>query len=250
MACFNAWDIGACGCTSATFNCTFTLHGCINPPNNGALFNGITVHVYDHSGGTLLVSGTTSGSGSVTLAIPGAPGSYYVTVPAYNARWTNYATTTSLSSGGTFVIAMATNTAGGYACCTNIDIPIHNHITYTDSNGTQTYSWSSCSLQAYYSLAGIGPNYSSGCSGAAATRIYRIVSLSGANTLTVTREWYVLASNHSCYCDYAAICSGNGQGMTVGANCTITSIAIPLAFTVTPTGASGDPLGGNITISE
>jgi hypothetical protein len=252
MACFNSWDIGACGCIPATFNFTFNLYGCKNPPNNAAIFSGITVNVYDHFGGTLLVSGTTGAGGSVLLAVPGATGTHYVTVPAPNARWTNYGANLSLTSGGTGTIQLPTNTAGGYACCSNIDIPIHNQITYTDANGSHTYSWTSCSLQGYYSMAGVGPNFGGTpqCSGAAATRIYRIIQPNGANILATTREWYVSASTPSCYCDYAGLCGGNGQGKAVTANYTITSIAIPLAFTVTPTGDAGDPVGGNITISE
>jgi hypothetical protein len=262
MACFDAWDIGACGCSVPTFNVTFVLHGCLTTPHNTALFSGFTIHVYDYSGGTLLVSGTTGAGGSVVLAIPGAPGAYYyVTVPAYNARWTNFGASLFLYP-ATFGIALPTNTAS-YVCCSNIDIPIHKALSYTDANGTATITFTSaCNTQNFkYASPAISPINPSCNATTGATAILRQISQSGANTLSVNRTWYGILHSGSpgyCYCDYSGLCGGGGTGLEMSQTYLITSIAVPLTFTVAltlttnPAGYPPDPmvtLGQSISVT-
>ena len=263
MACFDTWDIGACGCSVPTFNVTFKPRGCLSTPNNASIFSGITVNVYNYSGGTLLVSGTTSGSGSVTLAVPGTPGTYYVTVPAPNARWTNYGANLSLTSGGITAIAMPTNTTS-YVCCSNIDIPIHKALSYTDANGTTTITFTSaCNTQNFkYASPAISPVNPSCNATTGATAILRQISQSGANTLSVNRTWYgIKYGGGYCYCDYAGLCGGGGNGLEVSQTYLITSMAVPLTFTVAltlttnPAGYPPDPMvtlgqSINVTVSE
>ena len=249
-----------CSCTCGSFSFTFNLRSCIATPNNAALFNGITVNVYTNSGmGTLLASGTTSGSGAVTLSWSGVAGTYYVTVPAYNARWTNYAASLSLTpSGGNIRIALPTNTAGGYVCCTNIDIPIHSPLHYTDSSGCSggcSLTWtSSCNASSSYAISGIYPIFNTCNTTTGTTTIAYGIRQGSANVLTIFRDWYVYSGLTTCYCDTTRCGGTNFDGAEDSVNFTIASIAIPLAFTVTPTGSwpgyAVDPVTGSVTVSE
>lgn len=258
MGCLTVQDVGRCGC--AGFNCKFLPCGCKNPPNNQTLFSGITVDVYDHSGGTLLVSGTTDSTGTVTLTIPGtSPQTCYVSSSAPNARWLNYGANRSLSTGANIAFQFPTNSTGGYTCCggiapNNIDIPIHTPLTYTDADGSHTITWtSSCNAQLNFcpaiSVSPIGPT----CVGSGNTEVTAQITQTGPNRLSVGPTWWVEYTNYNCYNP----CGTHQQGLVATVNHTITSIAVPLAFTVTAVPSSGNvspaapfPYSFSITVSE
>lgn len=132
MACWSTWDISGCGCP-----CTvgFTVFGC-----NGLKYSGLTVNVYDHSGGTLLATGTTTSTG-VSLTWPGTSGTYYVQVTGMSARFQSYGVNTSLTCGGAVNITLSVAT--GYTCYAGCLLPVANTLTFTGSLGptcTLTYS--------------------------------------------------------------------------------------------------------------
>jgi len=108
MACFSVWDIINCGCTTSCSQ-AFTVTGC-----GGIAYPGLTVSVYTSSGGTLLASGTTNGSGQVALSWSGSSGTYWVAITGQSARFAAYGQSLALTCGGSKVIALAT--ASGYHC--------------------------------------------------------------------------------------------------------------------------------------
>ncbi len=251
-----------CNCNASTMTVTISPYGCINPPNNSALFSGITVNIYDHSGGTLLASGMTGGSGSVVLSWSGAAGTYYITIPAPNARWTNYGASNSLSNGGTYALSMPTNAGGGYSCICSLDIPIvTTGWTFTDANGSHPLGTiSTCQGNitpfpyGYTTSYNVTPDVAGSptCVGGAPTKIFGIVTI--AQTFVVNREYYVSSTNHLCYCDAATSCGAGGVAIIQSASSILSSIAIPISMTVTPSAVAGgyapDPVGGNITVTE
>lgn len=261
MPCFNAWDIGACGCTAATMTVTVHPYGCVYPPNNAALFSGITVNIYDHSGGTLLASGSTGGSGSVVLTWTGSGGTYYITIPAPNARWTNYGSNQALANGSAYNLQMPTNTGGGYSCVCSLDIPIKTTgWTYTDANGSHPLVISSCTANispfpyGYITGYTVSPNAMSSptaCVGSTTTKIFGVVTI--AQTFVINRLYYVASSHLLCYCDTTS-CGVGGHAVVQSATSVLSSIAIPISMTVTPSAVPGtyapDPVGGNITVTE
>ena len=256
-------NTGCCTCGGGAFSFTFRLAGCKPTPNNPALFNGITVNVYTDSGmGTLLASGVTSGSGAVTLGWSGTPGTYYVTVPAFNARWIDYAANLNLTpSGGSGTISMPTNTAGGYSCCggvgvNNIDIPLHGPLTMTDGSGnTYPLLWSSgCSSQHNFCSSGTASPITPACTGPGNIWIAFSIRENGANYLAIGIEWYVSFGQVTCYSDCT---TGAQQGCTASGFYTIASIAIPLHFTIAmvpdggnPGGSAPYPFGLSMTVTE
>ena len=157
MACFDAWDIGACGCTSAY---PVTCKGC----SSIVFASGQSIQVWDHSGGTLLNTYTTNSSGQISVPT----GTYYF-IPS-NGRF----------AGGTVTVGTGTNTASfgvatGYQCCTQCAQPLSTtiHATFTvkgaltlTAGGTPFgagWGWTSGALGAYMVLSGTW--YLTGCSG-------------------------------------------------------------------------------------
>jgi hypothetical protein len=107
VACYNRWDIGGCGCASCTE--TFTVLGCNLLPAVG-----VTVSVFASSGGALLASGTTNGSGQVALAWAGASGNVWVTITGYSSRFNAFAQTVAIVCGSSKTLSLVP--AAGYAC--------------------------------------------------------------------------------------------------------------------------------------
>lgn len=162
-------DVGACHC-GVTCSVTFTVKS-LSPCLTAALGSGITVSVYDHSGGTLLAQGTTNGSSQVTLAWNGASGTYYVTADAstFSARFNDIAGSPSLTCGGQTVLAPSA--ASGYTCTGDCSLPIKNTLiatftvagacTLTQSGG----NWSGTLAGRTISALGIHNMAVVGCSG-------------------------------------------------------------------------------------
>jgi hypothetical protein len=108
MACFDAWDIGACGCGPPVCNYTFCATGL-----TGSALAGALIYIYTNSGlGTLVGSGTTDSTGCCTINI-GATGTYWevITATGFNT-WSG--SVTGGSCGGTQTpIPLATANQGG-----------------------------------------------------------------------------------------------------------------------------------------
>lgn len=139
MGCIFKGSIGGCGCTTP-ITATFTVHGC-----NSLAYQGVTVSVYTSSGGTLLASGTTDATGSVTLSWSGAAGNDWVTVTGQSARFAAYGATTSITNGGSTTITLTP--AAGYYCFPGSGclLPLAATIHATDTllgNATLTYQTS------------------------------------------------------------------------------------------------------------
>ena len=118
MGCFNKYDVGGCGC-----NLTIEVDGCV------AGYSGLTVQIYDHSGGTLLFTGTTDGSGRVAPSL--SPGTYYVVITGQSARFDAYGANTGLASG---LNQIALTPAAGYCCLggqSGCNLPVSAFLNYT-----------------------------------------------------------------------------------------------------------------------
>lgn len=147
---FGAWDIAGCdcGCGSACSQ-TFTVQGCISG------LAGATVEVWDSGGTTLLQSGTTNGSGQVTLTWTGT-GSIVAKVTGMSARFAAFSQSMTVTCGGTRTLSLSAAT--GYSCCAACNLPLANTLFLTDSivgavtlthsgstwTGTVVYSYPQC----------------------------------------------------------------------------------------------------------
>jgi hypothetical protein len=111
-AAFSLWDLGGCNCSGGgggTCSQTFTVVGC-----SGLTYAGVTVSVYTLSGGSLLASGTTNGSGQVTLSWTGSGGTYWIAVTGQSARFATYGQSLNLTCGASTTLTLALAT--GYHC--------------------------------------------------------------------------------------------------------------------------------------
>lgn len=106
--------IGKCNC-STSCTTTFNVRGC-----NGLNYQGATVSIYDHSGGTLLASGTTNSSGNATLTFAVSSFPYWLTI-AGSARLSSVAQNFS-QCGGTATFTLTP--AAGYACIGGCVLPV------------------------------------------------------------------------------------------------------------------------------
>lgn len=113
MPCFDAWDIGACGCAGFLVTCK----GCGLLPMAGAL-----IQVWTSSGGTLLGTQTADGSGRITLGA----GTYFLIDTSGRLVGQSITVSGDMSTG---LGAAAT----GYACYTPCVIPIKKTLYLTDS---------------------------------------------------------------------------------------------------------------------
>jgi hypothetical protein len=96
MACFDAWDIGACGCGPSVCNYTFCVVGMA-----GSALAGASIQIYTNSGlGTLVGSCTTDGTGCCTINV-GSPGTYWEVITATHFNtWSGSVSVGSGSCGG------------------------------------------------------------------------------------------------------------------------------------------------------
>lgn len=245
-----------CCTTGGGFTQTITVYGCVTPAINPALFAGITVRVRTSSGGSILASGPTNSSGQVSLSWSGSDGNYWVEVVAPNARFNDYGATRSLTDGGSITAQLPVGT--DYACCAStLDIPLKlTGWSYTDDNGT--YSVGRCgNLAVYTTPYDVSPNAQGTACGPTTVDITANIvptAFGGLNRLNIIRSW------RSGTCGTGdAYCTGTpADGCIYTDSSTvyyeITSLAIPIAATVTPVanGANhmADPVGGNVTFSE
>jgi hypothetical protein len=121
--------IGACNCAGPCSQ-TFTVNACSGQPYASVP----TVNVFNHSGGTLLASGTVNGSGQVTLTWTGSTGSYFITVTGASSRFASFSSTTSLTCGGSHIINLSA--ASGFVCGLGCLLPIATTLHVTFSTGT------------------------------------------------------------------------------------------------------------------
>ena len=109
MSCFNAWDIGACGCGPSACNVGFGVQGL-----SSQWISGASVSVYtDSSLATLIGTCTTDGTGKCTIDV-GSTGTYWevVTAPNFNT-WSGSSSVGSCNVNLSPVNIGATNQNGG-----------------------------------------------------------------------------------------------------------------------------------------
>jgi len=123
----STWDIGDCCCPSCVT--------CVQLTCCGGPVAGITVDIYDHSGGTLLASGTSGANGKVCTTL--ATGTYYV-VPSGGGTCVWTPGNRSLVCNST--ITIVGTVPGGVTCCGTCAIP--SILTLTDSVGSCTLTLS------------------------------------------------------------------------------------------------------------
>jgi hypothetical protein len=136
VATYSLFDVGACNCTS-TCNATFTVQGCGSAPISGAT---VTANG---------VSGTTDGSGNVTLNV-GSAGTYTVTVTGVSARFASFSQSIAVTCSSTHVLSLSA--ASGFVCTIPCALPISTTLNLTTNcselilaGGTLTWngtSWS------------------------------------------------------------------------------------------------------------
>ena len=137
-----------CSCNSGgNFHHTFTMYGCASPAHTPNNFSGLTVSVYDHSGGSLLASGTTNSGGAATLTWTdsGTPTRYVTSTTPWVGRNDAYAGSLVLTNNGSHTLSLAAST--GYVCC-QLDFAVPTTLHWTGGEGSYplTYnsgSWSS-----------------------------------------------------------------------------------------------------------
>jgi hypothetical protein len=211
-----------CGCRQ-----TFTVIGCSSHPLTGHVLN-----VYDHSGGTLLTTGTTDGSGVVTLTWNGSPSVFVI--PA-GGRFIGQSLT--VSCGGSTTITFAIDTTN-YACTSLCADPISKTLHLTDSvlgSATLTYAASQWSGTTTYTYPAYG-----GCSCTAST---------------VTLTWTLdIFSNLDCSwagrIGISDACPGNGRPVTFTFSGDTSYSLANSAINCSPFNFSGNPqsnIGGCVS---
>ena len=239
MACFDTWDIGACGCAPTGY--TVTCKGC----NSYIFTTGQSIQVWNHSGGTLLNTYTTNSSGQISVPA----GSYYI-VPA-SGRFGGQ--NVSISAPVTITFAAKS----GYVCCVNLWFPVPTTIYWTDSDITHqaiTYNtsflfWNTHNYNMIASTSGCNVSSSPCCtSGTSNPNLTIGITCTGAS-----RSWGEIVCSGGVYL-YKGVTCGTQQGASSGAlfgfNSTMNP---PFAWTGTLTHQSGnlaDPVGGTVTLTE
>jgi hypothetical protein len=134
MACFDTWDIGACGCNPGI---VVTVWGCFDP------LGSYSISLYTSSGGSLVGNYTTDSGGVATLP----QGTFWVT--SSDGRFAGSSTIYSYPCDITLVPASGYHCLSGTIC----NLPVADTLTYTDPNGsiTLTYNliqgfWLGCSV--------------------------------------------------------------------------------------------------------
>lgn len=154
----------SCCCSGTTCNGNvFTIHGCAQSCGGTTGVDGVTINVYTSSGGTLLATGTTNSSGTVTLSWSGTA-TYWT---ASKSRWTTYTASGTLTCGATQTATLTPAT--GYRCLgticgtTTFADPISETLYATDTLGnswTLTYNsgtnqWEGSTTGSYAGGTGI-----------------------------------------------------------------------------------------------
>jgi hypothetical protein len=207
MACFDAWDIGACGCTAT---CSTTIGGNVSGCG-GAALGGATITAHDAtSTGTVLGTATSvSSGGAYTVSCTGAiPGNAIVLVVSFPPRCTSVNRTLSYTAGtpNSTQWSCAKTTpnattnltpASGYNCGPCV-APIKNTVALTDSIlGNVNLTWVSANLWTG-SVSWTGGF----CTCASSTQSI-IVQWNGSS---VSYQWKTISSGNFC-----PSASGNNQ---------------------------------------
>ena len=249
MACFDAWDIGACGC-----GFSITCKGC----NSTALVT-YAVDIYNTSGGTLLYSLTTDSSGHISL--PG--GTYWIQSadgffagPSFTVR-----------APASITLTAATNYVCATSCCALLPIP--RTLSITDTIGTYTATWSNIS-SSWETGLGVSNNVSpvASCTGGTTctwqsgthtgtTSYFYSVTCQSVNHLTINRFWYVVTKFTTPgpeYCPAGCHTSASGGPLGNGnsnATAAVTCGAIAWSGTLTWSGTGiADPVGGTVSYTQ
>jgi hypothetical protein len=187
---FSTFDVGGCCCPPCTH--LFTVQGCNNLP-----YPGVTVSVYTASGGTLLDSDTTDGSGQVLLSWTGAAGNYWVTVTGISSRFTAFAQSISLTCGGSHTLNLVPTSS--YACWAGCVVPVARtlHVSFSPAylpNITLTSTggqWQTNLIRVAY--AGCGACIARNTDIQVDTHV-----ISGVEKLRVAWYWVDSAHGNSC----------------------------------------------------
>ena len=208
---FKLGGIGSpCCCAPGACNWTICVTGC------GGNLVGVTVQV--KSGSTVVVSGTTTSGGCVTLNVV-TPASYTVVVSSSGGFTTNTSTHTA-TCGGTVTIALGTPPAGADNCCG--PCPLGPTLFLTDPNTTVTLTWnaSTSNWQGSYILAlGAGVCAATGgtsnwiitCPSSGNIKISYTFRCAGTETYSLTRLWVVVALDSFNNCGGTFSCSPLGD---------------------------------------
>ena len=118
----------ACGSCSQTF-----IVGCC-----------MTVKVYDHSGGTLLASGSNSPSGNIALSWTGSSGTYWVVLNGLATGFTDYGQSLGLTCGSSTTLYPALTTGTTLSLTDSIAGSCTLTMSLGFYNGTVSYSYPGC----------------------------------------------------------------------------------------------------------
>jgi hypothetical protein len=252
---------------SGSFCCqVFVVLGC-----NGLQLSGVSVNVYDTSGGTLLTSGTTNSTGRVTLLWTKASSPCSVWVEFSRSRFTTDAASYTLTSGGQTGITLSPTASYVCSlCCTTTAIPQPRTLFLTDINGTYSLTYTTTGgLDIWYvcTSATANPTMTNGspcvAGGSASIPIYYNVTCASSNSWAVNRQWSearAIGSGPWYYhvdasCGALGISGGGCTGISIGAAqrqaMTFDCTAIAFSNTLTTIGGNlSDPIGGTVTVSE
>lgn len=187
--------------------------GCNSLPVQGA-----TVNVRASSGGTILATGTTDGSGNVSLVWTGSCSTSVYIEAIYSPQFTTAGGTYTVTAGDTTTITLSAAT--GYHCITGCAVPAPDtlHATHPTMGAiTFTYSGGNWIASVSYSYPGFGA-----CP---------------AKTVTVTCTWNGSSSYTESW-KVSGTCPDDAGGSTVTATWTSGALACPpglsKTFGITP----------------
>jgi hypothetical protein len=256
MACFNSWDIGACGCI---VNVSMLCKGC-----NGAALVTYAVQIYNTSGGTLLYSLTTDSSGHISLPT----GTYWI----QSADGLFAGPSFTVSTPSSITLTAATNYVCN-SCCSPLPAP--RTLSITDVRGSHVATWNAtlnhwatpttngtwsaptylCSDNvSYIARCTYGMNDCNVIVDSGPCPYYYIIFCTGANKFQITRTWYELNCGGTLYmyqvCNCAVNLAGNVESSSTG-NISVTCGSISWSGTLTYAGGHlADPVGGTVSFSQ
>jgi hypothetical protein len=180
------------GAGGGTCTVPFNVRGCANLP-----YPGVLVSAYDHSGGTLLDSGTTDSGGNVTLSWTGIGATYWVTVTGQSTRFAAYAQSMVLACG--FSSPIVLTPASGYQCTGLCLLPAANTLNGTWTLGASSGTFTLTGTTNWVGTVGI-------CSATLVAATLRFDAMDGNPPPTTT----VCPTSFSVYYSGTSVCIGAG----------------------------------------
>lgn len=231
---------------------TFSVTGCTHAVAEA------TVTVYDHAGGTILVTGTTDASGNVTLTWDGSC-TVYVTISAPCFNSTSQSAT--YTNGGTTTVNLTTPTGTNCGKCCN---PPSGWIILDDNTSLTLTSIGGFSYRATYTYTRTNAVdiFCSTTGSYLITIQYQIDCDDRTGTFSVTRSWYEGQLSGTWHYRHAsASCGTNATGSSVGTfslpgSCSGNAFIVDcraVAKTVVLTKTAGnlpDPIGTSVSVSS